>query len=390
MNRIRLFNLFLFSIFIIFSLFVFRIREYGSDSVDFQIVLRLMAWGGGILIAFIYFYKFGFRVSNNHEFLFFSFILLAILMLPFSMLPFRSFVVVLSYAAFYFYFKYVKSRFGDDFLLYSISLSFFIVVCFSYFYYLALPDLGRHIYWLNDVLFVSPRMSGVFSTSNAMGGFCAVYCLFLLHSFNKSVITKSFFIIAFLLSLAALLLSDSKTAFISFIFSSLFLYRRNKFILFVILSGIIFTSLLIIYAAFDFYGFLGHVSRHGDPEEVLTFTGRTYIWPAVFDMALERPFTGYGIGVTSLALPRLEDIIGYTPAHAHNLILQAFFSLGLGGMLCITAILGYNFVIKCKNRLGNSMAVYIIITSLFEASFLSGVAGYSIIPVIYMVLSKEK
>jgi hypothetical protein len=36
------------------------------------------------------------------------------------------------------------------------------------------------------------------------------------------------------------------------------------------------------------------------------------------------------------------------------------------------------------------MAVYIIITSLFEASFLSGVAGYSIIPVIYMVLSKEK
>jgi O-antigen ligase len=223
-----------------------------------------------------------------------------------------------------------------------------------------------------------------------MGGFCAVYCLFLLHSFNKSVITKSFFIIAFLLSLAALLLSDSKTAFISFIFSSLFLYRRNKFILFVILSGIIFTSLLIIYAAFDFYGFLGHVSRHGDPEEVLTFTGRTYIWPAVFDMALERPFTGYGIGVTSLALPRLEDIIGYTPAHAHNLILQAFFSLGLGGMLCITAILGYNFVIKCKNRLGNSMAVYIIITSLFEASFLSGVAGYSIIPVIYMVLSKEK
>ena len=57
MNRVRLFNLFLFSMFIIFSLFVFRIREYGSDSVDFQIVLRLMAWGGGILIAFIYFYK---------------------------------------------------------------------------------------------------------------------------------------------------------------------------------------------------------------------------------------------------------------------------------------------------------------------------------------------
>ena len=130
MNRVRLFNLFLFSMFIIFSLFVFRIREYGSDSVDFQIVLRLMAWGGGILIAFIYFYKFGFRVSNNHELLFVAFILLAILMLPFSMLPFRSFVVVLSYAAFYFYFKYVKSRFGDDFLLYSISLSFFIVICF--------------------------------------------------------------------------------------------------------------------------------------------------------------------------------------------------------------------------------------------------------------------
>ncbi|MCE2572805.1 O-antigen ligase family protein [Motilimonas eburnea] len=378
-----------FCVFFVFSLFVFRIREYGSSDVDFQIVFRLVAWFGGSTIAALYFYKFGFKVVSNHELLLISFLLLALIMLPFSMLPFRSFVVLLSYTSFYLYIKYVKSRFGDEYLLYSVSVAFFLVICSSYFYYVALPDLGRHIYWLNDVLYVSPRMSGVFSTSNAMGGFCAVYGIFLIYSYKQGVLKKNFFVVAFVLCLIALLLSNSKTALASFLISSLFLFKRNKLISFLLLLGSFTFLTILVYAIYDFTGFLTSISRHGDPEEVLTFTGRTYIWPAVWDMALERPLSGYGIGVTSLAIPTLADSIGYTPAHAHNLALQAFFSLGLGGLICIIAILIYNLVCRTRNRLSNAMAVYIFITSLFEASFLSGIAGYSIIPLIFMVLCKN-
>lgn len=157
MCRIKIINLVYFCLFMVFSLFVFRIRDYGSSDVDYQIIFRFSAWSFGTLIAVFYFYKYGFNVVSAHELLLIMFLVLALFMLPFSILPLRSFVVLLSYASFYLYIKYIKDRFGDEYLLYAISVAFFIVLFSSYLYYFAFPDLGRHIYWLADVLYISPK-----------------------------------------------------------------------------------------------------------------------------------------------------------------------------------------------------------------------------------------
>ena len=147
---------------------------------------------------------------------------------------------------------------------------------------------------------------------------------------------------------------------------------------------------LFVFVIIDPFYLLTSISRHGDPQEVLTLTGRTYIWPAVFEAALQRPFTGYGIGVTSIAIPELSHQIGYSPAHAHNLLLQAFFSVGFLGFILIFFSCVYNFFYRTDNKLSNAMMVYILITSLFEASFLSGVASISLIPFLYMIICKCK
>lgn len=389
MTRIQKFNSIIFTIFLIFSLFVFRIREYGSDELDFQIFLRLIAWLVGLGLPIFYFSKFKFRFTGHHERLLVGFFSLAIIMLPLSLVPTRSLIVILSYISFYSYFKYVHSRFGESVLLKFIVYAFFVVTVASYGYYFFIPDLGRHIYWLNDVLYVSPRMSGVFSTSNAMGGFSAIYCLIIVYCLRNNFLNRHLLMFFLLLSVLALFLSNSKTAISACVLSSLFLYSNSRTKSFLITCSLIGILTIFSYALLDFYGLMAIISRHGDPNEVLTFTGRTHIWPAVFEMAMEKPISGYGIGVTSIAIPTLADTIGYTPAHAHNLVLQAFFSLGFGGMLLILAIVVFNVFVKSQSKLSNAMAMYIFVTSLFEASFLSGIAGYSIVPLILMVLSKN-
>lgn len=387
MLSVKLSNIIGFTLFVIFTLFVFRIREYGSDQVDFQIIFRVLGWVSACFISVLYFRRFRFSVNSRLEAAFIAFSFFSLLMIPFSLIPLRSGIVLLSYFSFYIYFKCVLSRFGLEYLLKCLVISFSVVLFFSYFYYFFMPDLGRHIYWLNDELYQSPRMSGVFSTSNAMGGFSAVYCLLLLYCYSNNVVSKRAFIFLFILSFFSILMSDSKTAIASFIFSAFFLYKRNSFINYLIILSSILSLFVISAAIYDFHGFLTLLSRHGDPEEILTFTGRTLIWPAVLDMALLEPFTGYGLGVTSIAIPTLVDAIGYTPAHAHNLILQAFFSLGLIGLCIICYITFFNFVSPSTNKLGNAFAVYIVITSLFEASFLAGVADFSIIPLVFNVIT---
>ncbi|MEF1173961.1 O-antigen ligase family protein, partial [Vibrio sinaloensis] len=148
--------------------------------------------------------------------------------------------------------------------------------------------------------------------------------------------------------------------------------------------------LVAVFALFETEMFLTAVSRHGDPNEILTFTGRTFIWPAVIEKILDQPLFGYGLGVTSIALPELSYVIGYTPAHAHNLVLQATFSLGLiGGGMCVLLLI-FNFLVKKPNKLAISFTVYILVTSIPESSFLGGVAGYSIIPFLLMCIIKNE
>ncbi len=376
---------------VIGSLFVFRIREYGSEAVDFQIIIRLLAWGAAAALPIAYFirHNYNWGIINNHELFLVLFFLLGFVMIPFSENAFRSSIVLFSYISIYLYIKYLYLRYSDDFVISGIVIAFSVVVICSIFYYLFLPDLGRHIYWYDDELFVSKRMSGVLNTSNAMGGFCAIFILFLVTAIKKQLLNFSFLKVMMFLAVCCLLLSNSKTSIAAVLLASLFLIEKGRFKFFVYLmlgSSLIFVIFAVL---IDFSSLLVLLSRHGDPNELLTFTGRTFIWPVVFDVALERPFTGYGLGVSSAAISEFSYLIGYTPAHAHNLVLQAFYSMGVFGSVLILVILLYNFFKVSSNQLSNALAMFLFITSLLEASYLAGVASYSLMALAYTVVCKR-
>ncbi|USD67034.1 O-antigen ligase family protein [Vibrio sp. SCSIO 43136] len=388
MNSFSKLDYSIYLLFTVFSIFVFRIREYGSETVDFQILFRLMSWGGSFLFAFYVFSRNAIEL-NRHEKLLVLFFVLGFLLLPFSIAPARSFINLLSYIAFYLMLKSLDTRLGTFGMLKVVLYSFaFCTICSIVYYYL-IPTLGRHIYWLSGMLYVSPRMSGVFSTSNAMGGFSAVYLILLYYSRQVGILENKWLLIMVTISSFCLLKSDSKTALVSLLIAIFFIAPNTKYKA-VIISLILYViSMVVVFLCLEPDTLLRAISRHGDPNEVLTFTGRTHIWPAVISKIIDNPLVGYGIGVTSIALPELSYIIGYTPAHAHNLVLQATFSMGvIGGGLSILIVL-YNFFVVDNDRLAVGLSVYVLVTSLLESSFLNGIAGYSIIPFILMCMVKK-
>ena len=75
----------------------------------------------------------------------------------------------------------------------------------------------------------------------------------------------------------------------------------------------------------------------------LTFSGRTYIWSAVFSAIQDRPWTGYGIGgvffnTKSAITRRIWTDVGFSIPHSHNGTLDVWLNYGAIG-LGLTAVL---------------------------------------------------
>lgn len=370
------------------SLFVFRIREYALDQIDFQIIMRLFSWSVMFFVALIYYRKNKFIVRTDAELLFLFSLLLSLIFSVVSLVPVRSVLVVVSYFAFYLFLKTLIDRLGFHMALKCIVDSFFIISLVSLFFYFVIPDLGRHIYWYESEVFISPRMSGVFSTSNAMGGFSGVFFLISSYAYLNHLYDRRFIVSCIVVSFFMLLLTDSRTSIFFSIVCLYFLLNSSRIKVLYWFSFIFVALVVSVIVFFDPFFMLGLIARHGDVSEVFTFTGRTYIWPAVFDMANSRAFTGYGLGVTSVAIPLLSDLIGYSPAHAHNLLLQAYFSLGVFGLLLICYVL-FNTALYSRNKLVKSLSFFLIFTGLLEASFLAGVANEMFLCLMIVILFNE-
>ncbi|MEF1187630.1 O-antigen ligase family protein, partial [Vibrio sinaloensis] len=149
---------------------------------------------------------------------------------------------------------------------------------------------------LNDILYVSPRMSGVFSTSNAMGGFSTVFLLLIGYLWINELDNRKLLSVTAALAIFCLVKSDSKTAMASLVIAGYFLLPSSKLKTISTVISITLFLLVAVFALFETEMFLTAVSRHGDPNEILTFTGRTFIWPAVIEKILDQPLFGYGLG----------------------------------------------------------------------------------------------
>jgi len=164
---------------------------------------------------------------------------------------------------------------------------------------------------------------------NAIGFATATATLMAMHLAHKN---KAWRWPAFWLALT-LIRTISKTSIIAFFVAMLFYLFKDRAltratrIKIAVAGAVILVSLSgLLIAYFNAY------AESTNPE---TLTGRTIIWATSGEIALEKPIFGHGFYSFHYAVPLFGV---FQAAHAHNELLQQFFTLGIVGVVLVVGL----------------------------------------------------
>lgn len=230
---------------------------------------------------------------------------------------------------------YIATRFDfrEQLELYAWALG--LVIILSFVFAIALPYYGIMSVQENGAHAGAWR--GVMTHKNILGRLMALTnMLFLLMVISHPIrrgIYRWLTWICYVLSIALVVLSTSKTSLVATITLTIILplYRslRQKYtvlipslIVFILVVGSVGT--IVIENLETIAGTFGRD---------LTLTGRTDIWIAMWDLIAERPLTGYGFnafwqGWDSVASARMWRILGWECPYGHNGFIDLMAELG--------------------------------------------------------------
>jgi O-antigen ligase len=188
------------------------------------------------------------------------------------------------------------------------------------------------------ITWLSPTMQDLrpgnddFFSPNAIALICA-FGVFMAQYLSRS--HRSWNVAAVFLSIT-LLRTFSKTTIVAFIAGeALLLIRdsaitRRKLLAIVVSSGLVVAAFWkLIEAYFEVYTTTGN--------EAETLTGRVGIWDYVWESSLEQPWIGHGFHSFRNVVPAFGV---FEPWHAHNELLQLFYTYGIVGLLLFIAVYG--------------------------------------------------
>jgi len=193
--------------------------------------------------------------------------------------------------------------------------------------------------------------------ANQIGYLCA-FGVFIAQYLMRSKAGKWGF--AAVLLAVTLLRSLSKTSLVAFVVAEAFLLLKDK-------SMALRTKLLLIFAAMlVIIGFSGLLTSYFDiyantgnsPE---TLTGRLGIWAFVLNEAIQQPWIGHGFHSVWKVIPPFGD---FEARHAHNELLQQFYSYGVVG-ICMMAGLYGSFYRQARRVTIDSMRAFYYALLLF-------------------------
>jgi len=193
--------------------------------------------------------------------------------------------------------------------------------------------------------------------ANQIGYLCA-FGVFIAQYLMRSKAGKWGF--AAVLLAVTLLRSLSKTSLVAFVVAEAFLLLKDK-------SMALRTKLLLIFAAMlVIIGFSGLLTSYFDiyantgnsPE---TLTGRLGIWAFVLNEAIQQPWIGHGFHSVWKVIPPFGE---FEARHAHNELLQQFYSYGVVG-ICMMAGLYGSFYRQARRVTIDSMRAFYYALLLF-------------------------
>jgi O-antigen ligase len=147
-------------------------------------------------------------------------------------------------------------------------------------------------------------------------------------------------------------------------------------------------AVIIFAAVVDFDAVFAMLSRSGNPQEILTATGRLSVWRVAIELIAERPLLGWGYGSINFVLPAHTSEVGFPAAHAHNAFLQVFLSTGLLGFVCFILVMGMKiyFSVKSRDQMNIAASFFLLIDGLTEVIAFQGPATTTTL-VLALVLS---
>jgi exopolysaccharide production protein ExoQ len=209
---------------------------------------------------------------------------------------------------------------------------------------------------------INPNELGMLAVLGGVMGYCELLE-------NKP---KTFNIFVILFSVAALLLTQSRSSLGAFLaITGIYVLRLGnmKIIFFSIIGAVLVMPILIQTI----------ILKQGDMEEVMSMTGRLPFWQdLIADGFTKEPLLGYGFMCISYH-EYFDSIHSYAAKMTHNTFIQVLMNLGLvGSFICLLQMVATFFVIKnSDNRSNKLLASLMLIPVIINSTTEFGIFGES-------------
>lgn len=356
----------------------FRQREYGSDSLDAQVLFRLGVLFASFSTCLLLYKSWIHRIFQPDMLPLTALIGLSVISCLYAPSLSYSFGAVFSIITAFLLFLTCFPILGESKTIQTLIFTITFICAASLVVYVLIPDMGHMKEWQGNVEVPGPRLSGIMGTANAVGFFAAagLLLLYLCYNFNISI-PKPFYFFSSTICGVALVMSESRTSMIAMILAMALVFFR-KMTPARLAFGLFSAAFLVLGAMLiDTEALFSALSRSGDAQEIATGTGRLHIWQLVIQLIGQRPFTGWGYACSSFILPEHTAEIGHTPPHSHNIFLQLAFFMGLLGPLLYLLLLLLQTIkaIRADSFFKIALLLFMFIIGLTESSSFVGVAN---------------
>ena len=276
---------------------------------------------------------------------------------------------------------YFAARYSLKEQLRLLAVTFSIIVLLSIAIALALPSYGVMTFQEGGVHAGAWR--GIYFHKNGLGRMMVLSAIVFLISTSSSRKYRWIAWAGFILSIAMVVLSTSKTSLAILLtlivllpFYKALRWSSSLAIPFLIATILVGGSVAVLLVS-NTEAILGAFGRD------LTLTGRTELWAAVLDKISERPWLGYGYGGFWRSLEGesadVLSIVRWAAPHSHNGFLDLCLDLGLLGLLafalsflavCWRSVLCVRLIKTSEGLLPLAYLTFLLLANLTESSLL--------------------
>lgn len=248
--------------------------------------------------------------------------------------PFKAlFMISTLLSVFFVYLAYAEER-GLPMLFDRLLQVQTVFLGLSIVLYFAVPSVSHMLQWDGSA---GVRMTGLGGHPNQTGVLASFILVALYARCDSGTLSRHFKFAAIILALATLVLTQSRTSLIAAgVGCGTFFLLKNRWhaALIPILVFLGVAAVLVISLDSEI---LAIFARSGDADELLTGTGRSFIWDLSWGLIKRAPIFGYGFNSTYTifmdeAYLLAGDVGLYIFPHSHNLVLQL---LLYGGVIAL-------------------------------------------------------